>query len=77
MPVHLALLCSGGRGLVGEDEERHLCALLLDVLDEDGDLHGSPDLLPDRTDPGLVGHEAAHGDAVLDDQGRDWNQRQH
>ena len=30
--------------LVGEDVERHLRPLLLDVLDEESDLHGSSDI---------------------------------
>ena len=74
--------------LVGEDVESHLRPLLLDVLDEESDLHGSPgksqllrastrlisllpDLPPDGRDPGLVAQQGVHGDAVLDDQGRD------
>ena len=60
--------------LVGEDVERHLGPLLLDVLDEDRDLHGAPDLPPDGGDPGLVAQQGVHSDAVLDDQGRDWYQ---
>ena len=62
--------------LVGEDVESHLGPLLLDVLDEEGDLHGSPDLPPDGGDPGLVTEQGVHGDAVLDDQGRDGDQRE-
>ena len=31
--------------LVGEDVERHLRPLLLDVLDEESDLHGSPGMI--------------------------------
>ena len=55
----------------------YLCTLLLDVLDEDGDLHGAPDLLPDGGHPGGVGHQGAHGDSILDDQCCDRDQRQH
>ena len=60
--------------LVGEDVEGHLRPLLLDVLDEESDLHGSSDLPPDGGDPGLVAQQGVHGDAVLDDQGRDGDQ---
>ena len=63
-------------GLVGEDVERDLGPLLLDVLDEDRDLHGAPDLPPDGGDPGLVAQQGVHGDAVLYDQGRDGYQGQ-
>ena len=52
-----------GIGIVEEDVESNLCPLLLNVLDEDRDLHGSPDLLPDGGDPGRVGHQAVHGDS--------------
>ena len=52
--------------VIEEDVERHLGPLLLDVLDEDGDLHGSPDLLPDGGHPGGVGHQGVHGDSILD-----------
>ena len=43
-------------GLICKDVQSHLGPLLLDVLDEDGDLHGAPDLLPDGGHPGGVGH---------------------
>ena len=33
-----------------------------------------PDLPPDGGDPGLVAQQGIHGDAVLDDQGRDGDQ---
>ena len=33
-----------------------------------------PDLPPDGGDPGLVAQQGVHGDAVLDDQGRDGDQ---
>ena len=61
--------------IVEEDVEGDLGPLLLDVLDEDGDLHGAPDLLPDGGHPGGVGHQGVHCDSILDDQGRDGDQR--
>ena len=36
-----------------------------------------PDLLPDQAHSRLVTHEAVHGHAVLNDQGRDGNEGQH
>ena len=63
-------------GLVGENVERHLGSLLLDVLDEDRYLHGAPDLSPDCGDPGLVAKQGVHGDGVLYDQGGDGDERQ-
>ena len=93
-PIYLSLCVCCHIGLVCEDVEGHLCALLLDVLDKEGDLHGAPDLhsthysystqcstqphlFPDHAHPGLVTHEAVHGHAVLDDQGRDGDEGQH
>jgi hypothetical protein len=64
--------------LVGEDVQSHLCALLLDVLDEESNLHGSSNLLPDGGHPGGVPHQGVHGDPILDDQGSDgdfWQQQ--
>ena len=58
-------------GLVGEDVEGDLGPLLLDVLDEDGYLHGAPDLSPDGGHPGLVAKQRVHGHAVLNNQSRD------
>ena len=49
----------------------------MNVLDEDSNLHRSSDLLPDGGDPGGVGHQGVHGDAILDDQGCDGDQWQH
>ena len=43
-PVYLSLCVCSRSGLVGEDVESHLCALLLDVLDKKGDLHRASDL---------------------------------
>ena len=43
-PIYLSLCVCCCIGLVCEDVEGHLCALLLDVLDKEGDLHGAPDL---------------------------------
>ena len=31
-----------GIGLLGEDEQSHLCSFLLQVLDEESNLHGTP-----------------------------------
>ena len=61
--LSLSVCCCGG--LIGEDEQRHLRSLLLDVLDEQGNLHGAPDLLPDHADSRLVSHQSVHGDTVL------------
>ena len=80
-------------GLVCEDVEGDLGPLLLDVLDEQSNLHRppdlhrtveytctqdnpdhDPDLLPDQAHSRLVPHEAVHGHAVLNDQGRDGNE---
>ena len=55
----------------------YLCSLLLNVLDEESYLHGSSDLAPDGGHPGLVAQQGVHGDAVLDDQGGDGNERKH
>ena len=63
--------------LVGEDEQSHLCSLLLDVLDEESNLHGSSNLLPDGGHPGGVTHQGVHGDPILDDQGGDGDEWQH
>ena len=65
-----------GIGVVEEDVQGHLRSLFLDILDEDRNLHGSSDLLPDGGNSGGVGHQGVHGDAILDDQGRDGDQRQ-
>ena len=44
LPVCFPLSRGGRDGLVGEDVERHLGSLLLDVLDEDCDLHRTANL---------------------------------
>ena len=43
-PVYLSLCVCSRSGLVGEDVESHLCPLLLDILDKEGNLHRTPDL---------------------------------
>ena len=43
-----------GIRVVEEDVEGYLGPLLLDVLDEDGDLHGAADLPPDGEHPDIV-----------------------
>ena len=47
-------------GLLQEDKERNLGPLLLQVLYEEGDLHGAPDLPPDGGDAGLVAQQGVH-----------------
>ena len=63
--------------LVREDVQRNFCPLLLDVLNEESDLHGPSDLPSDGGHSRLVAKKGVHGDTVLDDQSSDGNQREH
>ena len=55
---------TGCFNLAHEDKKRHLRPLLLQVLYEEGNLHGAPDLPPDGGDSGLVAQQGVHAEVI-------------